>query len=197
MGFFHHCVWILVGYFKIQVHRHVNFHILFIQKNDLLSVCSQHVFLSVSPFSQRSLRRFSAVISPPMTSSSSPAPETRKPQSTKSFTELWLAKKKQKTKKQLIIRGRGRGSLLHQWLYRASVAWKTRDTQLLLCCFVYVCERIEREWREARGHKVTSLEKKQTVLNALRTLVRLELRKCGFLQRTFVFVPFFPLFLTK
>lgn len=76
---------------------------------------------------------------------------------------------------------------------------ETRDTQLVLCCFVYVCERNEtvRE-RETRGHKVTSLEKKQTLFLMLweRWLVY-SCATVGFLQRTFVFVPFFPFFKTK
>lgn len=172
----------------------MNFYILFIQKGDLLSVYSQHVFLSVSPFSRRSLRRFSAVISPPTTSSSSPAPETRRPQSTKSFTELWLAKKKQTKKKTTNNQGAG-PRLPPAPVTVQSIGGmenKRHSTPTLLFCL-----RLWKKWEGVKGSKGAQSHisgKKQTVFNALRTLVRLELRKCGFLQRTFVFVPFFPFF---
>ena len=69
---------------------------------------------------------------------------------------------------------------------------KRHSTPTLLFCL-----RLWKKWEGVKGSKGAQSHisgKKQTVFNALRTLVRLELRKCGFLQRTFVFVPFFPFF---
>lgn len=110
------------------------------------------VFCCLCPFSLRSLHQSSAVTSLLMTSSSSPAPGTRRLRSMKSSTELWLAKRVN-----LIIRGGGamapactNDCTEHQW---------TRKQETLYCvlyCFVYVRGRVE---KEKHGDTVTSLER--------------------------------------
>lgn len=112
-----------------------------LRKHDLPTV-------SLSLRSLKSPRRFSAVISPPTTSSSSPAPETRRPQFTKSSTELligWIKKYKNE------LAGAEAFPCTADCTERRWLR-KTKDSQLLLCSFVYVCERKGRG-REAWGRK--------------------------------------------
>lgn len=83
---------VILGYKYINFDLHVDFCVCTKKMIHWLFVANMTSPLSL--FSQRSLRQFSAVISLLMTSSLSPALETKRLRSTKSSTELWLVEKK-------------------------------------------------------------------------------------------------------
>lgn len=103
--------------------------------------------------SPRSRHRCSAVTSPLMTNSSSPARATRKPPSTKSSTECPYLIGRRVPRVGTVGRTGGRRrpgrSRRTNDCSESLSAWR-RDT-LYHPCFVYVCERMEKERKKKTG----------------------------------------------